>query len=167
MIAPAEVPCGQVQGLRCEVNYDFRPKKRKVLSKKKQVSEKAVADSKHIAPETTEEPSSHTHGLQPRPRRSRKAKMAQQNADPPAPEPPASNPKLEGGPDRLDWKDTESLVADAITEMAALLDFAFRKLIGFKGTYPGMRTVRGSRSPSMIEIAPAVWDLQYLQVRSQ
>ncbi|KAK3898491.1 hypothetical protein C8A05DRAFT_47215 [Staphylotrichum tortipilum] len=48
--------------------------------------------------------------------------------------------------------------------MACLLDFALRKLVGFKGICPGMRTVRGKRSPSLIEIAPAVWDLQYLQM---
>ncbi|EAQ86625.1 hypothetical protein CHGG_07878 [Chaetomium globosum CBS 148.51] len=50
--------------------------------------------------------------------------------------------------------------------MACLLDFAFRKLIGVRGTCPGMRTIKNLASPSLTEIAPAVWDLQYLQTMS-
>ncbi|KAK4038692.1 hypothetical protein C8A01DRAFT_47716 [Parachaetomium inaequale] len=50
--------------------------------------------------------------------------------------------------------------------MACLLDFAFRKLIGVKGACPGMRTIKNTALPSLIDIAPAVWDLQYLQTMS-
>lgn len=62
-------------------------------------------------------------------------------------------------------EDIETLVAEAIADMACLLDFAFRKLIGVRGISPGMRTIKNLASPSLAEIAPAVWDLQYLQVR--
>lgn len=166
MIAPAEVPCAQVQGLSCQVNYDFRPRKMKAGGKK-QALKQEVVEPTHVAPETNEEPPSHTHGLRPRPKRSRKAKAVQDDRATATPDPSASTPQPETGLGSLDWRDTESLVTEAITEMASLLDFAFRKLIGFKGTCPGMRTVRGTRSPSLIEIAPAVWDLQYLHVRKQ
>ncbi|KAK4154257.1 hypothetical protein C8A00DRAFT_42920 [Chaetomidium leptoderma] len=50
--------------------------------------------------------------------------------------------------------------------MACLLDFAFRKLIGVRGASPGMRTIKRMVSPSLIGIAPAVWDLRYLQTIS-
>ncbi|KAL2185144.1 hypothetical protein L209DRAFT_691579 [Thermothelomyces heterothallicus CBS 203.75] len=54
--------------------------------------------------------------------------------------------------------------------MASLLDIAFRKVIGVKGATPGIKTIKSLASPSLLEIAPAVWDMQYLQaiyVRSQ
>ncbi|KAK4122693.1 hypothetical protein N657DRAFT_574972 [Parathielavia appendiculata] len=50
--------------------------------------------------------------------------------------------------------------------MACLLDFAFRKLIGIKGAVLGMRTIKSMAAPSLINIAPAVWDLNYLQTMS-
>ncbi|KAK4101509.1 hypothetical protein N658DRAFT_425720 [Parathielavia hyrcaniae] len=50
--------------------------------------------------------------------------------------------------------------------MACLLDFAFRKLFGIKGAVLGMRTIKSMESPSLIDIAPAVWNLNYLQTMS-
>ncbi|KAK4241061.1 hypothetical protein C8A03DRAFT_12617 [Achaetomium macrosporum] len=50
--------------------------------------------------------------------------------------------------------------------MGRLLDFALRKLIGVKGVLPGMKILKRMTAPSLIDIAPAVWDLQYLQART-
>lgn len=61
-------------------------------------------------------------------------------------------------------EDLESLVSKAIAEMASLLDFAFGKLVGVRGASPGTRTIKRMETPSLIDIAPTVWDLQYLQV---
>jgi hypothetical protein len=72
--------------------------------------------------------------------------------------------QFEPGRDNGEEEDTESLVSEAIADMAHLLDFALRKLIGVKGSSPGLRTIKSMVSPSLIDIAPAVWDLQYLQV---
>lgn len=49
-------------------------------------------------------------------------------------------------------------------EMALLLDAALRKLIGVKHTFPGVKVTEDRQFPSLIEIAPAVWNLRYLQV---
>jgi hypothetical protein len=54
---------------------------------------------------------------------------------------------------------------DVVFEMGRLLDFALRKLIGVKGLSPGMKMIKKMAAPSLTDIAPAVWDLQYLQAR--
>lgn len=54
-----------------------------------------------------------------------------------------------------------------VADMTSLLDFAFQKLIGIKLSSPrkGIRTLKSTSSPSLTDIAPAVWSLQYLQAR--
>ncbi|KAK4111253.1 hypothetical protein N656DRAFT_712159 [Canariomyces notabilis] len=47
--------------------------------------------------------------------------------------------------------------------MACLLDSALRKLIGIRRISAGVRIVKSTQAHSLIDIAPAVWDLQYLQ----
>jgi hypothetical protein len=51
-----------------------------------------------------------------------------------------------------------------ISDMACLLDSALRKLIGIRRISAGLRIVKSTQAHSLIDIAPAVWDLQYLQV---
>lgn len=50
-------------------------------------------------------------------------------------------------------------------ETSHLLDAALRRLIGVgKKGVPGIKTVRKRSGPSLVEVAPAVWNLNYLQV---
>lgn len=50
-------------------------------------------------------------------------------------------------------------------ETGILLDAALRRLIGVgKRAPPGIKTVKKSSAPSLIGVAPAVWNLKYLEV---
>jgi hypothetical protein len=165
MIAPPDVPSAQFEGLKCEVNYSFGSAKSQTRGKLPWPKQ-TPPDSLDLAEDAKEAPASHTYRLRDNPRRSRKAAVAQEemvNLGPGSSSTPSS--QVEPGRDNKEPKDTESLVSEAIADMAHLLDFALRKLIGVKGTSPGLRTIKTMASPSLIDIAPAVWDLQYLQVR--
>ncbi|KAK3951055.1 hypothetical protein QBC32DRAFT_393383 [Pseudoneurospora amorphoporcata] len=48
-------------------------------------------------------------------------------------------------------------------KMALFLDVALRKLLGVKHTSPGVKVTEDTQLPSLIDIAPAVWNLRYLQ----
>jgi hypothetical protein len=165
MIASPNVPSAQFEGLRCKANYSFGSAKSQTCSKPSR-SKQTPPDSLDLAGDAKEAPANHTYRLRDNPRRSRKAVVAQEEMDnvgPGLPSTPSS--QFEPGRDSGEPEDTESLVSEAIADMAHLLDFAFRKLIGVKGSSPGLRTIKSMVSPSLIDIAPAVWDLQYLQVR--
>ncbi|KAK4180331.1 hypothetical protein QBC36DRAFT_356274 [Triangularia setosa] len=54
---------------------------------------------------------------------------------------------------------------DRMEEALTLLDIAFQKLIGIKKSIPGVRVTKTINDlPSLIDIAPAVWNLPYLQL---
>lgn len=162
MIAPPDVPSAQFEGLRCEVNYSFGSAKSQTRNKPPR-TQQTPADALDLVGDAEETPPSHTYCRRGNPKRSRKAVVAREgmdNAGPGALSAPSSRSHDNG-----EQQDLESLVSEAIGDMAHLLDFAFRKLIGVKGSSPGLRTVRSMVSPSLIGIAPAVWDLQYLQAR--
>lgn len=146
MIAPSSVPQGQFQSLSCEVNYCFASPKKIAVVKRR-----SLADDLEAAP-------THTQSLRRNPKRSARAKFAHETVDTP------SEPLLSSNTPEQEQMDIESLVGDAISDMGHLLDFAFRKLLGVRGASPGMRTLRNSMYPSLIDIAPAVWDLKYLRV---
>lgn len=50
-------------------------------------------------------------------------------------------------------------------EMAILVDVGLRKLLGVGKGPQGFRTSKSGPSPSLMDIAPSVWNLQYLQAR--
>jgi hypothetical protein len=160
MIAPPSIPSAQFQGLRCEVNYCFKSLK-KAKHTKTGISKLAVTEPLDCAQHTEQTPQNHIYGLRSNPKRSKKAAVAVQEGVSNMSTPSTSESPF---PD-YQQEDIETLVAEAITDMACLLDFAFRKLIGVRGISPGMKTIKNLASPSLSEIAPAVWDLQYLQVR--
>ena len=164
MIAPADVPSARFEALRCEVNYNFGSANSQECSKPSRAKQ-TLPDSLNLAGDSKEAPASHTYRLRDNPRRSRKAVVAQEEMDNLGPG-LSSKPSTQVEPGRGSGEpeDTESLVSEAIADMTHLLDFAFRKLIGVKGSSPGLRTIKSVVSPSLIDIAPAVWDLQYLQV---
>jgi len=49
--------------------------------------------------------------------------------------------------------------------MSVLLETALRKMVGIRGATPGIRVRKRDGSPSLVDIAPAVWNLRYLQVK--
>ena len=167
MIAPPTIPWARFQGLTCTVSYDFRSPNSKANGKAQSV-EQPPFNSLDLAQHAEEERPSHAYGLRSNPKRSRKATVAQEETNNVALDlSSTSHSQSEPSHDDHEREDTELLVSEAIGEMACLLDFAFRKLVGVKGASPGMRTIKSMRSPTLINIAPAVWDLQYLQVRRQ
>jgi hypothetical protein len=164
MITPPDVPWAQFQGLRCKVNYHFKSAKREARNKL-QSFERATSVTPSPIRHAQKRPPRHAYGLRSNPKRSAKAALAQEDINDAVPSLSAtSSPMCELSHNEDEPEDLESLASRAIAEMACLLDFAFRKLVGIKGTWPGMKTVKRMDSPSLIDIAPAVWDLQYLQV---
>lgn len=49
-------------------------------------------------------------------------------------------------------------------DVALLIRAAFSKLLGTKKTTLGVRVVRDMPGPSLIDMAPAVFNIRYLQV---
>jgi hypothetical protein len=152
----------QFEALRCQVNFHFRSAKGR--SRKSQLPKKTLADCAG-SEDADHAPTKHSYSRRGNPKRSRKATVAQEES---------TNSNLSSTPDfhiasndDIDQpEDIESLVSKAIADMASLLDLALRKVIGVRGSSPGFRTLKGTSLPTLIDIAPAVWDLQYLQVRT-
>lgn len=165
MIASPDVPLAQFEGLRCEVNYNFgsvRSQTRTKLPRSKQTPPGFL----DLGGDTEDALASHSYRLRSDPKRAWKVAVAHEEMDNPGPGLSSISPSQFGpGHDNGEQEDLESLVSEAIAEMSHLLDFAFRKLIGLKGSSPGLRMVKSMVSPSLIDIAPAVWDLRYLQAR--
>lgn len=160
MIAPPDIPSARFQGLRCKANYHFQMPSSTVQV----LPQSPVEPQKQHAPEA---PPSHTYSLRSNPRRTRKAAVAHEegisttivsaSTSTSMPEPYQSYHLQEN---------EQSFSPEAmLADMNCLLDFAFRKIIGVKTSSSGIRTVKGLSSPSLVDIAPAVWNLQYLQVR--
>lgn len=93
------------------------------------------------------------YGLRRNPRLTRRALAAQEDAEPTTHK---TAPKAQLTPNIANTADTNA---------PSLLDTALRRLIGVRGLSSQYRT-QGSRGYiPLIDIAPAVWNLQYLQVR--
>jgi hypothetical protein len=161
MIAPSDVPSAQLQALKCEVDYSFKPARTKAPTKAR-ASQQASIEHLGLVPNVPGAQPSHSYSLGSNPKRSRKAAVAQEEINDAVPGPSSIS---YAHPEASQDEDIETLVSEAIADMARLLDFAFRKLIGIKGSFSGMRTIKSMTSPSLIDVAPAVWDLGYLQVR--
>jgi hypothetical protein len=54
---------------------------------------------------------------------------------------------------------------DWIADIPVLVSAALYRLIGVKKAMQGVRTTKNITSVPLIDIAPAVWNLRYLQVR--
>ncbi|KAL2019134.1 hypothetical protein VTK56DRAFT_10085 [Thermocarpiscus australiensis] len=163
MIAPSDVPSARFQGLKCEVNYGLGQSKHKV-----QTPRDIAADPLSSSQCGPQAPPSHAYNLRSHPKRSRKAVLAQQDISVAVvSSPSSSDPPSEPSFDETGHESLRSLAPEAmVAEMAYLLDFAFRKLIGVKRTSSGIRTVKSMPPPSLTDIAPAVWNLRYLQAIS-
>lgn len=53
---------------------------------------------------------------------------------------------------------------DTHEDVALLIKVALHKLLGVKKAHHGVRVARDFPGPSLIELAPAVWNIRYLQV---
>jgi hypothetical protein len=58
----------------------------------------------------------------------------------------------------------ENDAKDMRADVALLIKAAFSKLLGLKKTTPGVLVMRNFASPSLMDIAPGVWNIRYLQV---
>ncbi|GAB1313253.1 hypothetical protein MFIFM68171_03463 [Madurella fahalii] len=144
MIAPRDVRLAQFQSLTCEVDYCFG------------ISPAGA----HASPQPTFEPPSSsqhapedrrqsTYGFRSNPQLSKKAAAPHEGTNSPL---------------HFEQESTEAFAPEAvIAEMACLLDAALRKLIGDKRTSPKGRAIKNTQPHSLIDIAPAVWNLRYLQ----
>lgn len=171
MIAPEGVSRGLFEGLRCEVDYQFgrakKPTSAKGRGQRKASLGKQAVGEKKTGHSHERRSGNHPSQLRDKPRRSKKAVEAEGLVDNGA-SGEASTPASQHhtGNDTVKEEDLEVLVMESISDMASLLEFAFRKLVGLKGAATGYRTLKNTVSVSLIELAPAVWNLQYLQVSS-
>lgn len=69
--------------------------------------------------------------------------------------------------DQTEATETTGLpLEDRLEEAMTLLDIGLQKLIGVKKSIPGVKVTKSNNDlPSLIGIAPAVWNIPYLQVR--
>ncbi|KAL2258860.1 hypothetical protein VTK26DRAFT_7668 [Humicola hyalothermophila] len=159
LISPSDVPSARFQTLRCEVNYHLKlsPSETKTRSQ-------LEVESLPLNECTSEAPSRHTYGLKSNPKRSKKAAAAQEEVDRALASPLAStHTHIESA-----FSDTGRLAPEVIVEeLGRLLDAAFRRLVGLKKLPSGTKAVSSPPLPSLVDIAPAVWNLPYLRVRME
>ncbi|KAK4162234.1 hypothetical protein QBC43DRAFT_215789, partial [Cladorrhinum sp. PSN259] len=152
LIAPLDLPTAQFQGLRCEINFQFEITE----EEPERLLEYTDIHAPNLEEPTQQETPPHSHGLRRNPKRTGKAQEAMEDA--------LSKPKTsKTSVVKRTLGHVEDLEEEDIAEMAYMLDTALRKLIGVKKASPGVRLIKSTPMPSLIEIAPAVWNLQYLQ----
>ncbi|KAL0470683.1 hypothetical protein QR685DRAFT_261364 [Neurospora intermedia] len=162
MIVPHTLTCVKFKGLSCNINLRLDTSWRRAGEPKRpsKMADEEIAQV-GLEPPVVEE---FRAGVRKNPRRitrtvnvkytgtsQRQAKKAC----------PATQPDLENS--NSDPVILLSISEEEKKEMALLLDAALRKLIGVKHTFPGVKVTEDRQSPSLIEIAPAVWNLRYLQ----
>ncbi|KAK3989796.1 hypothetical protein QBC44DRAFT_77868 [Cladorrhinum sp. PSN332] len=151
LIAPQDVSAAQFQGLNCNINFEFEITH--------EGPQDALEDTEiHLAnpEEPSQKPPRHNHGLRRNPKRTGKAQRAMGDA--------LSKSRLTKTPAvKTTLGCAEDLEEGDIVEMAYMMDIALRKLIGIKKASPGIKFGKTTPVPALVEIAPAVWNLQYLQ----
>ncbi|KAK3315020.1 hypothetical protein B0H66DRAFT_605937 [Apodospora peruviana] len=159
-IAQSSIPCGRFQGLKCEINFcldNWRTTQYNDESLRR-------ADLMNGTSATTQK---HGYGLRKNPTPSRKAWDCLSEMENMGTDPFSEHPLPPGTDITREQEEGEfalpSVPEITVTDMAALLDSALRKLIGLKKASPGIRSVCGMSSPALTDIAPAVWNLQYLE----
>jgi len=153
MVAPEHVPVAQFQGLRMEVklhNNDANAR-----GDLKRFSGKGSARSVFLAPEETlGRKTSHSYTLRRNPRLTVKALAAQEDET-------TIDSHVNGS--HVPSKSSQN---SADTGLSCLLDTALRILIGVRVSSRLVKVVGPSSCPSLVDIAPAVWNLRHLQVRN-
>ncbi|KAK3344099.1 hypothetical protein B0T25DRAFT_615574 [Lasiosphaeria hispida] len=149
MIAPSHIPSARFQGLTCELNFHLHNGKREA---------KAIRNV--TAPQATAKNSGHRYSLRRDPRSTKKVLAAMDGS---LKESITSFRQV--GELEQDGLDSASPLKAkvGIGDMVSLLDIALRRLIGVERASPGIKTTRSMPSPSLIDMAPAVWNLRYLQ----
>ena len=153
MVAPEHVPVARFQGLRMEVKLHSDDAKGN--GDVKRFSGKGSARSVfHVAEETLGMKTSHSYTLRRNPRLTAKALAAQEDDTTTASHVNGTHvPSI-----------SSQLSAD--TGLSCLLDTALRMLIGVRVSSRWVKVVEPLSCPSLVEIAPAVWNLRHLQVRN-
>ncbi|KAK0635134.1 hypothetical protein B0T17DRAFT_31799 [Bombardia bombarda] len=166
MIAPPNVPCAKFQGMKCEVNICFGTNKSKRKSEPHTTAPRPT-DPTIPKSQPSESPPRHRYGLRSRPKPTKKAMAAQEDMEHMAPYSTSDtiSPSSSRDSGELDQSAFKApLISEKIlTDISALLDGALHKLIGIKKAPPGTKIVESIPHPPLIDIAPAVWNLRYLQ----
>lgn len=143
LIAPEHIPVARFQGLR--ITVDFKPETTIHETQPPRYDIATIPPVQQLSSRAD-----HSYGLGRYPRPTPKARAGQKG-----PGPPFRRTQLD--------HDT-SAQSGGTMEMGMLLEAALRKLIGVKTrASPGVRVVKTEGIPTLIDIAPAVWNLRYLQ----
>lgn len=172
MIVPPTLTCVKFKGLVCKVNLQidtswrrpsWGPKRR---ASQKTTEEEEKAQDPQSEPSVVEE--ANPIGKRRNPRRVTRA--ADVNYMYTISRKPAARKACPGIQTNPGNSDTDPVMLLSISkeeakEMALFLDVALRKLVGVKHNSAGIKvSCEDAQFPSLIEIAPAVWNLRYLQV---
>ncbi|KAK4190018.1 hypothetical protein QBC35DRAFT_544117 [Podospora australis] len=162
LIAPSHIPGAGFEGLKCVIDYQLHTEGPE--DPPDWVDHTALEPSspdRHLV----EVPPNHAHNLRRNPRRSKKAEIAQEDlvkaTSKTLPLSGSCSKSARQNPD--EGQTVVSNMEFGIEGMSYLLDTALRKLLGIKKASPGLKTTRSIEGPSLIDIAPAVWNLSYLQ----
>lgn len=161
-IVPPPVTCVKFKGLVCKINLRIDTSWR--AGGRRRPSTKANKEPIQVEPELPVAEESGP-GKRRNPRwitRAANVKYADTSRQ------PARKARLDTQPDSTN-SESDAVILLSISkeeqkEMALFLDVALRKLIGVKHTSPGVKITEDTQFPSLIEIAPAVWNIRYLQV---
>ncbi|CCC07482.1 hypothetical protein SMACR_02486 [Sordaria macrospora] len=160
-IVPPPVTCVKFKGLVCKINLQIDASWR--AGGRRRPSTKANEEPIQVEPEPPVAEESGP-GKRRNPRwitRAANVKYADTSRQ------PDRKARLDTQPDSTN-SESDAVILLSISkeeqkEMALFLDVALRKLIGVKHTSPGVKITEDTQFPSLIEIAPAVWNIRYLQ----
>ncbi|KAK3397314.1 hypothetical protein B0T20DRAFT_500964 [Sordaria brevicollis] len=165
MIVPPTITCVKFKGLMCKLNLRIDTswgskagRKPKRGSSKKPVEEETVQEPEEPSVAGETQPA----GKRRNPRRvTRAADVKYTDIVARKPAARKANTSVNSDSDQVILL---SISKEEAEEMALFLDVALRKLVEVKHNSPGIKVFSGDADfPSLIEIAPAVWNLRYLQ----
>ncbi|KAK0705321.1 hypothetical protein B0H67DRAFT_380205 [Lasiosphaeris hirsuta] len=154
MIAPSHVPLARFQGLTCELSFHLHNDEREAKAAQHNTTPQVVAK------DSAQENWGHHYNLRRDPRPTKKVSAVRDDSCPESITASRQVGQLEQ--DSLGTT-SPSKSRMEIGDMVSLLDVALRRLTGVERVSPGIKTTRSMPSPSLIDIAPGVWNLRYLQ----
>lgn len=165
MISPPTVTCVKFKGLACKVDLKIDTSWRRAGEPNRPLKKatEEMTQKEEPEPRVVNEPNT---GKRRNPRRVATAPSVDYSDTPRRPtrkaRPDTQSVSTRSGSDAVILL---SISKEEQKEMALFLDVALRKLVGVKHAFPGVKVTGDTpSSPSLIDIAPGVWNLRYLQV---
>jgi hypothetical protein len=165
-LSPKDIPCAKLLTITCDICYGSRLRKK--TAKRRKLEAQQPEHTRVQGP----------YGLRHKPRPFRPAEEADAHEEEEYNRSPARKRSGRASTAVNDRPDIEIQPASQNThdgsiglqreglrgDLVLLIKAAFSKLLGIKKSTQGVRVVRDLPGPSLIDIAPAVFNIRYLQV---